>query len=323
MTKIKIIGALVFTSSILVTVLFNYANEQSKISNALLNTINQQKAFTQEISKNIFYIYKNKNASLIQLDNSLKGFILNMNSKDKKINQMNSIAIKEQSVKILSLWNSFYLEVQHFRDLSKITTSYSKILLEKSVNKIYNINLDLIIEFDKLIDIHQAESQKKMLIYENLEYFLFFILVSLLIYLFTQVKEVLVFIQRFLTTSKKVISNSSIKDLQPLKTEVNNTNSAIFDAANNFNFLIKKINDSIVYSSESIEHSYKSLESVESNIEDFLELVYSMDDNKEVDKELTKKEDAIIQTLEKLTSATQHLKELKMDLNSLVSDHSH
>jgi len=183
--------------------------------------------------------------------------------------------------------------------------------------------LDLIIEFDKLIDIHQAESQKKMLIYENLEYFLFFILVSLLIYLFTQVKEVLVFIQRFLTTSKKVISNSSIKDLQPLKTEVNNTNSAIFDAANNFNFLIKKINDSIVYSSESIEHSYKSLESVESNIEDFLELVYSMDDNKEVDKELTKKEDAIIQTLEKLTSATQHLKELKMDLNSLVSDHSH
>ena len=321
MTKIKIIGALVFTTSILLAVMFYYANKQSKENNYLLSTINQQKAFTQEISKNIFYIYKNKNASLSQLDNSLKNFVNNMNSREKKLNQIDSVHIKEQNAKIVSLWNSFYLEVQNFRDLSRTTPLYSNILLEKLVNKIYNINLALIVQFDKLIDLHQQESKNKIATYENIEYLLFVIFVILLVYLFTQVKEILMFIQRFLITSKKIISNSSIKEIELIKTESKSANLSILNATNNFNFLIEKINHSIEYSSQSIENSYKSLESVENNIEDFLELLYNMDDDKELDIELAKKEDAIIQTLENLTSATQHLKELKVDLDDLISHH--
>ena len=83
MTKIKIVGAFVFTLSILLAILFNYLNDQNKISTNILNTINQQKAFTQEISKNIFYIYKNKHASCSQLDNSIKSFISNVSSQNK------------------------------------------------------------------------------------------------------------------------------------------------------------------------------------------------------------------------------------------------
>lgn len=323
MTKIKIVGVLVFTLSILLAVLFNYVSEQSKTGNILLDTINQQKAFTQEISKNIFYIYKNKNASCSQLDDSIKSFLSNMNARDQKLEEVNSIAIKEQSAKIISLWNDFYLEVQHFRDVNKITTSYSSIILEKLVNKIYNINLDLIVEFDKLIDIHQEELEEKTSIYKNIEYFLFSLLMTLLIYLFTQIKEIIIFIQNFLTTSKKVISNTSIKDLEPMTTQGSPINSQISKATNNFNILINKINSSIDYSSNSIEHSYKSLEVVEESIENFLELLYTLEENKELDKDLTKKEDAIIQTLEELTSATQHLKELKVDLNNLISHNYH
>ena len=48
----------------------------------------------------------------------------------------------------------------------------------------------------------------------------------------------------------------------------------------------------------------------------------SMEENKKLDGELTKKEDAIIQTLEELTSAAQHLKELKNDLDDLISHHN-
>ena len=319
MTKIKIIGALVFTLSIILAILFNYVSEQSKISNNFLNTINQQKAFTQEISKNIFYIYKNKNASYSQLDNSIKSFILNMNARENKLDKIDSTAIKNESAKILILWNNFYLEVQKFRDLSKTATTYSNIILEKLVNNIYKRNLELVVEFDKLIDIHQAELQSSITIYKNIEYALFFLLVMLLIYLFTQIKEILLFIQKFLTTSKQVISNSSVKDLEPITNQAINSNSNISDATNNFNFLINKINSSIEYSSESIEHSYKSLEVVENSIENFLELLYSMEEDKELDKEISKKEDVIIQTLEELTSATQHLKDLKIDLNNLIS----
>ena len=319
MTKIKIVGAVVFTLSITLAVLFSYVSHKSKISNNLLDTINQQKAFTQEISKNIFYIYKNQNASTAQLDSSIKSFITNVNKRDQKLDGVDSVAIKEQSAKILLLWNTFYLKVQNFRDLNKNVTTYSSILLEKLVNNIYNINLDLVIEFDKLIKIYQKELQSTLDIYKGIEYSLFFLLVISLVYLFTQIKEILIFIQKFLTTSKKIISNSSIKDLEPIKNESNSSNSSLSDATDNFNFLINKINDSVLYSSKSIEHSYKSLELVEKNIEDLLELLYTMENNKELDKDLTKKEDVIIQSLEELTTSAQNLRELKIDLDNLNS----
>ena len=322
MTKIKIVGALVFTLSIILAVLFNYVSEQSKISNNLLDTINQQKAFTQEISKNIFYIYKNKNASNSQLDSSIKSFVSNMNNRENKLNRVNFIAIKDQSAKILILWNNFYLEVQNFRNFSKTTTVYSSIILEKLVNNIYKINLNLVVEFDKLIKIHQTELQNSIAIYKNIAYALFFLLVVLLIYLFTQIKEILIFIQKFLTTSKRIRSNSSIKELELLESDINSSNSNISDATDNFNYLVNKINDSVEYSSKSIEHSYKSLESVEKNIEDLLELLYTMENNKELNKDLTKKEDAIIQSLEELTTSSQHLKELKIDLDNLIYHHN-
>ena len=319
MTKIKIVGAVVFTLSITLAVLFSYVSHKSKISNNLLDTINQQKAFTQEISKNIFYIYKNQNASTAQLDSSIKSFITNVNKRDQKLDGVDSVAIKEQSAKILLLWNTFYLKVQNFRDLNKNVTTYSSILLEKLVNNIYNINLDLVIEFDKLIKIYQKELQSTLDIYKGIEYSLFFLLVISLVYLFTQIKEILIFIQKFLTTSKKIISNSSIKDLEPIKNESNSSNASLSNATDNFNFLINKINDSVLYSSKSIEHSYKSLELVEKNIEDLLELLYTMENNKELDKDLTKKEDVIIQSLEELTTSAQNLRELKIDLDNLNS----
>ena len=46
-----------------------------------------------------------------------------------------------------------------------------------------------------------------------------------------------------------------------------------------------------------------------------------MDENNEIDKELTKKEDALIQSLEELTNVTSKLKNLKIDLDNLVSLH--
>ena len=184
MTKIKIVGALVFTLSIILAILFNYVSEQSKISNNLLDTINQQKAFTQEISKNIFYIYKNNNASSSQLDASIKSFISNMSNREKQLDVINSTTITNQSARILILWNNFYLEVQNFRDISKTTTAYSSIILEKLVNNIYKINIKLVVEFDQLIKIHQIELQNSVTIYKDIAYTLFFLLVVLLIYLF-------------------------------------------------------------------------------------------------------------------------------------------
>ncbi|WP_039920231.1 hypothetical protein, partial [Sulfurimonas gotlandica] len=154
MTKIKIVGVLVFILSIALAILSNYISNENKTNNKLLDTINAQKGFTQEISKNIFYIYKNQNASTIQLDDSIKKFIKNLENRDELLNPIDSALIKNKSDEIVILWNKFYKHVQDFRDKNKIISTYSSILLEQVVNDIYNTNIKLVVEFNKLIEMH-------------------------------------------------------------------------------------------------------------------------------------------------------------------------
>ncbi len=318
MTKIKIVGALIFFISILLVVLFSSIDKQSSQNSNLLKTINQQKAFTQEISKNIFYISKNKNSSTSQLNTSIKEFLSNMERRDNNLDGIDSIEIKEQSAEIMLLWNEFYILVQKFKDQKKVTNTYSNILLEKIVIDIYNKNLKLVIEFDKLLQTSKEHINSKMSLYKNLEYTLLTILLFLLLYLFSQLQSLLEFIQKFTHTSSNILTNSSIKELEPI--DVNNSTDDISAASNNFNHLVGNINESIKYSSESLEHSYKSLEVVEKKIEDLMELIYTMENK--VDTNLTKKEDALIQSLEELTSSAQNLKNLKLDLENLISNYS-
>jgi methyl-accepting chemotaxis protein len=305
MRKIKTVGALVFILSIVLSVLFIYTSKENLVHNNFTNSINKQKDFTQEISKNIFYIYKNKDASTETLDSSVKHFLEHMKNQNQAI----------QSKEIIMLWNDFYLHVEHFRDQMKNSSIYSTILIEKSVKNIYNTNLKLIIEFDKLIKTEESNFNKEHNIYKQTQYMLFFILVLLLMYLFTQLKNVITFIQTFLLTSKSIITNSSIKELKPI--EINDSDSDISQASDNFNTLVEKINSSVEHSSSYIEHSYKSLEIVEQHIEELVELIYTMNENSR-DKELRNKEDAVIQSLEELSSTAKNLKNLKDDLDNLI-----
>jgi methyl-accepting chemotaxis protein len=153
---------------------------------------------------------------------------------------------------------------------------------------------------------------KKMILYS-----LYIALLLMLIYFFTQLKNITSFIQKFLNTSKNIIKNSSIKELKPIK--VQKDTKEIIEATNNFNFLVQKIDNSIKNSTNSIEHSYKSIELVEKNIGELLELFYEMQEDKNIDKEMTKKEDTLIQSLEELTTSAKKLKELKTDLDNLLS----
>jgi len=317
MTKIKIIGAFIFIISIILGVLFNFVNEQNRDNNNFIKTINQQKAFTQEISKNIFYISKHKDSSAKQLNDSIKQFLSNMDAREDNLHEVHSIEIKEQSAKIMKLWNEFYILVQKFKDQKKVTTTYSTILLEKIVIGIYNKNLTLVVEFNKLLEISKKRVSEELEIYKNIEYALFGTLTLLLLYLFTQVQGVLNFINKFRNTSKNIIENSSIKTLEPI--EHSGATQDVSQVAQNFNQLVENINESINYSSQYLEHSYQALEVVENKIEDLMELIYAMEENQSPDVDLTKKEDALIQSLEELTSSAKNLKNLQKDLLNLTS----
>jgi len=305
MNKIKIVGALIFVLSISLALLSSSISSSNQKNIEILNTINKQKAFTQEISKHIFYMYKNKTASSAFIDNIIREFVKNTDTTDKKL-----------SKKTMLLWNQFYLKVQQFRDINKVETPYSNVLLQKLVNDIYTINLKLVMEFDKALKAQQKTFEQTQKYKKLLHYTLFFTLIILLIYLFTQLKDIMLFIQKFLKTSKKIIDNSKIKDIKPI--EVQQNTQDILQATNNFNFLVQKVNDSIEYSAQSIEHSYRSVELIEKNVEELLELLYVMDEDKEFDKEMTKKEDILIQSLEELTTTAKKLQNLKKDLDSIL-----
>src|SRR3990167_5776193 len=306
MKKIKIGGALIFLLSLALAAIFYHTSKTISQHNALMSIMNEQKNFTQEISKHIFYIYQYPESTTKRLDESIKLFSNSMSGREQGL---------QKSKKIIDLWNNFYLHVQHFRDSIKISSPYSNTLLEKEVKTIYNINFALILESDKFIKGYKKDFEERLNNYKTVEYLLFFILLFLLLYIFTQLKDVIAFVQKFLFASKKILSKSSIKELQPIK--INNINSNMHNANDNFNTFLEKINGSIQDASSSIEHSYKSLEIVEQNIEDLVELIYTMNEGSR-DKELRKKEDAIIQSFEELGISTKKLINLKKDLDNLI-----
>jgi hypothetical protein len=315
MTKIKIVGGSVFILSLLLIIISSYISKQNKINSNIIDTISEQKAYTQEISKNIFYIYNNKNNSSKNINIAINGFLENLKHKDETLKVIPSILIKNQSEKIIDLWNQFYIDVQKFIIQKEANTAYTNILLEKLVNNIYKKNQILITEFNNLKKIHQIYFDNILNTYKNIQYILFTLLILLLIYLFSQVKLIISFIQEFTKRSEKVIKNSSIRDIKPIKEDIKNKD--INEATNNFNLLVDKLNNSIKFSHNSIEQTTNSLKEIENNIEQFLEILSL--NNQEIDIDLMKKEDAVIQSLDELMRASTKLNNLKSDLNKIIN----
>ncbi|MBU0721013.1 hypothetical protein KJ877_06685 [bacterium] len=320
MFKIKIAGILIFSLSVVLSALSLYINHVNIANANMLSSLNAKKELSQEVSKNIFYIYKNKHASTKQLEYSIEQFIANINKQEKEFKEFaktDSSLIKTQNDTMINLWNEFSHHVQKFTDQNKVNTAYTNIILEQTIKDVYNTNLQLVMEIEKSISMYQAYFFNSLETYKTVQIILFLLLVLLLIYLFLQMKDLMIFIQKFLDASKKLIANATIKELKPVK--LNNTNKEIVEAGNNFNFFINKINDSVRHSSHSLNLATHSLESVEKNIEDFIDLLYIAQENKQRDKDLTKKEDAVIQSLEEVSISIQRLKELKQDLDNLTS----
>jgi hypothetical protein len=314
MNKIKILSALIFVLSLVLAYYSRYVSQENDVNLNLLKTINEQKSFTQEISKNIFYIYNNRHTSTKQLDESIRSFVEKVNHKDEILGKLDSRKIQNQTKKILHLWNNFYLLVQKFRDLSKMHNAYANIILEKLMNDIYKANIDLVLEFDKLITMQKEyfDAHKKK--DRTVQIALFLVLLLLLIYLFTQLKDLLLFIQKFLDTSKRIIQKSTVKGIKPI--EAQSSSEDVAHAVHDFNFFIEKINKSIDYSAVCMQNSVASLEDIEKNIEDLLELIAMMESDDSFDKELIKKEDILIEALDELSSTSEKLESLQVNLNN-------
>ena len=309
MHKIKIAGLFIFVLSLVLALLFTTISKQNKINTASLSVINEQKSITQEISKTVLYMSKNRGSSSEQLDATIEKFLANM--KHKKENS-------SQHEVLVGLWNEFYVLVEKFKKQQVVTTAYGSMTTDTLVNDIYMKNQKLIVAFNIFIDNKQKKYDEKVESYKKIQYILFLILVLLLIYLFTQVREVIAFIQKFSTTSKSIIQKSTIEDLKPM--QIRENDEVLKEATKNFNHLVNKIDMSIVYAQESIEYTTVSLEAVEQKIEDMMTLISQMQE--EESDILYQKEDAVIDSLETLMNLTSQLKNLQQELNKLTSSNN-
>jgi len=319
MKKIKIVGLIIVFVSLCLIAFIKYIDSQNKLYDNALYITSKQKSLTQDIAKNVFYIYRNDTLSLNQLNNIIEKSIINQNLHNKIVAETYSDEIIKQQKSIKKLENEFYKYVNIFKDQNRVVIAYANILLRQSVKEVYSINLELVQEFDKCILLQQRRYSKKMLEYEIVVNALIVILTLLVLYLFTQVRTIISFIQTFNDTSNKIIKNSSIKDLEEISVE-NNNNEDIKNAVNNFNNIVQKINHSIEYSANQIEHTSQSLEQIESNIEEFMDCCIEMNIENKENINIIKKEDAVIESLDELMNLSNKLKNLQNNLQDLIKN---
>jgi len=296
MNKIKIVGALVFVISLLLAFISIDIANKNRLNIDALTIFSKEKELIQESSKAVFYSYKNGgNIAIKELKND-------------------TFLLFEDNIKIQNLWKSFYNDVKKFKTQQRVATGYNSVITAKLVNRIYHKNVLLINAFNQIIEVKKGETTQEIEAYKKLQNFLFFILIILLFYLFTQLHLIIAFIQKFSKTSKNIIKKSTIKGVESI--DIKTSSSELKEATNNYNYMVEKMNLSIIDSTQSMDSSIKSLEEVAQNIENFMELLSTM--NPKESDEFFKKEDTVIDSLETLMRLRKRLKDLQIELTMLT-----
>ena len=317
-TKIKVIGilfALLMTSIIATTIYLNNKNEKDAM---IINIAGKQRMLTQNISKNIFYLYLNPKSSQNELDTSIEEFIYNLESLKggnslSKLKESPNIQIDRQMLQIEYLWSIFYQNIVKFKELIHNNTNQKE--LQNIVNIIYETNPELLYEVDALVSLHTINSEQKIRFLKNSQYFFAILILFLIIYSFLELKTMEKNALRFLEESKKVMEQNFEEPLKPLKIEAE---GELVEASNIFNRFLNKINSAIIDSNSALEQSKNASYKLEGITNEFDEIISELKNKSEISKQLNKSEDIAIQTQEQLLHSSKRLYELKSELEKII-----
>ena len=317
-TKIKVIGilfALLMTSIIATTIYLNNKNEKDAM---IINIAGKQRMLTQNISKNIFYLYLNPKSSQNELDTSIEEFIYNLESLKggnslSKLKESPNIQIDRQMLQIEYLWSIFYQNIVKFKELIHNNTNQKE--LQNIVNIIYETNPELLYEVDALVSLHTINSEQKIRFLKNSQYFFAILILFLIIYSFLELKTMEKNALRFLEESKKVMEQNFEEPLKPLKIEAE---GELVEASNIFNRFLNKINSAIIDSNSALEQSKNASYKLEEITNEFDEIVSELQNKSEISKQLNRSEDIAIQTQEQLLHSSKRLNELKNELEKII-----
>ena len=317
-TKIKVIGilfALLMTSIIATTIYLNNKNEKDAM---IINIAGKQRMLTQNISKNIFYLYSNPKSSQNELDSSIEEFIYNLESLKggnslSKLKESPNIQIDRQMLQIEYLWSIFYQNIVKFKELIQNNTNQKE--LQNIVNIIYETNPELLYEVDALVSLHTINSEQKIRFLKNSQYFFAILILFLIIYSFLELKTMEKNALKFLEESKKVMEQNFEEPLKPIKIEAE---GELIEASNIFNRFLNKINSAIIDSNSALEQSKNASYKLEEISNEFDEIINELQNKSEISKQLNKSEDIAIQTQEQLLHSSKRLNELKNELEKII-----
>ena len=320
-TKIKFIGILfiVLMTSIIATTM--YLNEKNKKDALLINIAGKQRMLTQNISKNIFYLYHNNNDSYSELDNSTIEFIYNLNSlKDGNtlmgISKVPNDEIAKQLSKVEILWNNFHKNIEEFKNLIQKNDKTNEVILGNIVSSVYNTNTILLSEVDNLVSMYTNYTEQKSDYLRFIQYLFAFMIILLIIYSFLQLKSMEENAKKFFEESKKIMENDDNKLLVPMKIEAE---KEIVEATDTINCFIDKINSAMTYSANAIEQSKNASVKLEEITDEFDKIIDELNNSADISKQLYKSEDIVIQSQENLMNSTKKLQELKNELDKLLN----
>lgn len=317
--KIKFIGILFFIlmSSIVITII--YLNEKNKNDASIINIAGKQRMLSQKISKNIFYLFYNK-AENSELEDASNEFIYNLEILKKgnpslKISNVENLEIKKQILNIEILWNSFYSNINAFKENIRKEHDLNEIFLENIVKTIYNTNNTLLHELDLLVSLYEEYAEAKTSYLRNVQYFFAILIFLLFIYSFFQLKAMESNAKKFFEYSKKIVDNQDHTHIEPIKI---NAEKEIVDATNTLNSFVEKINSAMLYSTDAVEQSKNASIKLEEITDEFDNVLQQLKGSSEISKHLDKSEEIVIQTQEELLKSTKKLENLKKELDSLL-----
>jgi len=320
-TKIRILGAsLVFTMLILISLTI-YLNQKNSKDATIVNIAGKERMLTQKISKNVFYLYYNKDINFKELDVSVEEFSYILESlkngcKTQGIEASPTNTITKQITKVSELWKIFDNDVQRFKDLLVTTNRKNDILLNKKVSSIYKSNINLLKEVDNLVSMYTDYIEYKTHIIEKFQYAGAILLSLLILYSIRQLRIIESHANQFLQYSKTIIETQvENKPIEYIEIEAE---SEIVEATDTLNCFINKINSAMEYSTEAVEKSQQASEKLEEITDEFDKIIDDMQDSTNLSLQLSKSEDIAIQSTEDLLQTTKKLSDLKQQLDSLL-----
>lgn len=319
--KIKILGGLIsiFILTVLMTVI--HLNDKNKKDALMINIVGKERMLTQQISKNIFYLYQAEKKDFTELNLASSEFIYNLHTlkygnKNLAIVQTPTENIKKQIFKVEGLWNVFFKEINLFKKTIIKNDEKSKLTSKKTMQIIYNSNNQILEEVDILVSLYTSYAEKKSNYVKKFQYSSTLLILLLLAYSFSQLKAIEENAKKFLAFSKKIAKDS---DLNTHLEKLNIDGEKEFvEAADTINCFVNKVNKAMDYSALAITQSKNAGLKLEEITDEFSKILSDLNNKSEISKQLNKSEDMVIDTTEGLITSSKKLEELKNELDKLL-----